>query len=50
MTEPRGFAESGPLEFKLAPSFPGLGCRGLPIREVLCRPVMADPAHILPYK
>ncbi len=39
-----------PLLFKLVPSSPGFGCRRHPIREVLCRPVMADSAHILPYK
>jgi hypothetical protein len=29
---------------------PRFRCLGCPIHEGLCRPVMADPAHILPYK
>jgi hypothetical protein len=40
----------GPGEGQTGSASFGLGCLRGPTREVLCRRVMADPAHILPYR
>jgi hypothetical protein len=49
MTEPEDSPSPAP-KVQTGSVLPGLGCPGCPIREVLCLAVIADPAHILPYK